>query len=80
MLANLIGYRKVDFISKDDKPVKGTKIFLVHPENGVSGFTCSGFFVDIRNDDFISIDLDKFLGKEVDIELDFKGKLVCLSA
>lgn len=81
MKAMLLGYRKFDFKTKDGNDICGTKLYLGFEEEGVIGLTCSDkYFIGNDKKEVITIDLKQFVGKSIDVELNFKGKIACISA
>ncbi|WMJ23357.1 hypothetical protein RBG61_01460 [Paludicola sp. MB14-C6] len=79
---NLLGVKKVDIEkTTDGGTVHGVKIFVTAKERGVIGLVPYSFWIDDKNKiDMVGIDLEKFVGKEIDCEIDLRGKLVYVSA
>lgn len=74
----LIGYKIMDFIAKDKSEVKGVKVFISHLDDETIGEMTEDFF--IKNPAIITIKLSDFIGKSIEVDLGFKGKVQCISA
>lgn len=78
MNAILMGYKYLDFSSKDG-PVKGHKLFLSYSDPDVKGQATDDIF--IRADSgVLNIDPEKFLGKEIKLDTNLKGKVSAVYA
>jgi len=78
MKVKLVGYKELDFKSKEGDQVKGTSIYVEYKDDDVVGLMADKKF--IKNSEVIEIDLKQFIGKDIDIELGLKGKVCCISA
>lgn len=45
MNVRLLGWKRMDFVSRDGKPVKGTKIYASFKDESVTGEMCEAFFL-----------------------------------
>lgn len=80
MKVKLAGCQVLDFTSSDGKTVKGTKLFVLAEDKNVVGFKPYDFFVGADRNDIVLIKLSDFIGKDIDLEVDLKGKPICISA
>ena len=71
MRATLIGYKNLDFISKEGGAVQGTTLFVCYQEQDVHGRKCNKFFVNNR----IEMPAKLKAGGEYDIYFNEKGKV-----
>lgn len=69
----LMGYRALDFKSTDGGQVVGTQLFTAFASNGVSGQETTKLFV---NPSMVPKNLDDYLGVELDVEFNQKGRVV----
>ena len=70
MLAKLLGYKKLDFVS-DGKPVKGTVLYYAYKEDGVEGDACERRFLQ----DGFKLPVLK-VGAMLKIDFNNKGKII----
>ena len=80
MKVKLLGYSSLDFKTNDGDEIKGTKVFIAFHDDNTKGLCCTDFFIGSTRQDVILIKLDDFLGKDVIVEMNLKGKLACISA
>lgn len=80
MKAMLLGYQRFDFKTKDGNDICGTKLFLAYEDDDVAGLTCNDYFIQKEKIDIITIDLKEFVGQYINVEINFKGKIACISA
>lgn len=85
MKVKLLGYKHVNFTKPEDGSIiAGTKIF-VGIESAIGdkdnfGIIPSNVWVAYDNQEILTIDPAKFIGKIIDVEYNEKGKAVAISA
>lgn len=71
----LLGYSKLDMTADDGKQITGTHMYIAHPQPNCTGNACRKIFINNTVYlDIVKIDVDKFVGKELNIDVDFNGK------
>lgn len=81
MKVNFLGYRELDFKTRDGDKIEGMQLYIAWKTPDVNGLMSDA--VMIRPDvyaDIVQLDIAQFVGEEIDIEFDRKGKPVCISA
>ncbi len=73
MQAVLLGIKKVDFISKDNKAIKGKTIYVCFSEENTVGLATNHFY--IRDD----IALNAEIEDDISIDFDHKGRILAIS-
>lgn len=79
MKVTLTGYKVLDFKSNGDT-VKGIQLFINYKTPDVIGECADKVFIGADNALILLIDPAQFVGEQVDMEFDRKGKPVCISA
>ena len=69
----LLGYRKLDFDGRDGGRVQGTQLWTAFNSVDVKGQETSKLFIP---SDKIPYNIDDYLGVQLDIEFNNKGKVV----
>ena len=69
----LLGYRKLDFDSRDGGRVQGTQLFTSFKSNNVFGLETTKVFISPEN---TPTNIADCLGFELEIEFNNKGKVV----
>lgn len=80
MKVKLLGFKKVNFDSTEGNSIQGTKIFVANKERNVVGMTSTSFWVSDSNfSNMVGIDLNAYIDKAIEVEVDLRGKLVYIS-
>lgn len=78
MNCTLIGFKSVEFDTKDGDTVEGVKVFFAYPEQNTYGNYADGVFVSKKVFDSFNITfetLSESIGCAVDIEFNRFGKI-----
>lgn len=80
MLVKLLGIQVMDFTTKTNDHIDGTRIFIAYKDLDnvdVIGTSCSAIFLSRRIAD--SVKLVDLIGKNIEIAFNMKGKVVAIS-
>ncbi|HEY5587738.1 MAG TPA: hypothetical protein VIK86_02145 [Candidatus Paceibacterota bacterium] len=80
MQAKLLGIQVMDFTTKTNDHIDGTRIFIAYKDlenENVIGTSCCGIFLPRRIAD--SVKLIDFISKTIEIAFNMKGKVVAIS-
>lgn len=73
MLIQLIGYKQLDFVANDGKPVKGVKLFICYEAPNVNGFMTDSKFIKSGE---IQLPENLKPGCKLDFSCDLKGNVL----
>ncbi len=80
MKVQFMGYRNLDFTVNSEK-VEGLQLFIAWKTPEVNGLMTDKIMLrPERYADVLQIDPAVFVGQEIDIEFDRKGRPICISA
>lgn len=80
MQAKLLGIQVMDFTTKTNDHIDGTRIFIAYKDldnENVIGTACSAIFLSRRIAD--SCNLVDYIGKNIELAFNMKGKVVAIS-
>lgn len=79
MKVKLLGVKSVDFKDKESgEQIRGLKLFVAYPVQDVKGRECDSKF--IRNEEVLTIDPYQFIDKDIEMEIDMKGRILAVTA
>ncbi|MCI8598886.1 MAG: hypothetical protein HFJ10_10695 [Lachnospiraceae bacterium] len=71
MVAKLLGYSDINFVSSTGTPVVGSNFYVAYQEEGVTGMKAERFFVK----DGIDLPESLKIGEQIQIGFNHKGKV-----
>lgn len=82
MVVKLVGVQPINFVSRDGNNISGIKVFFNYVKDQVSGYACGDKFLSeslCTSLQVTSVDLQAFLGRDIDFDIDFNGKVTAIS-
>ncbi|AWW26993.1 hypothetical protein [Acetobacterium sp. KB-1] len=71
---DLVGYQRLDFKTDDGKQMDGYNIFVTHKGENIRGMKADKKYMPADALSKLGVDLDRLVGKKVNIFCDLKGK------